>query len=408
MGRTPDRLEAGEGIPLGMAAGRRSGRQVHRDRRVRIPVAHPVPALAAVEAIGARAALDPVDPTVADEGVGVGRTPDRLEAGEGIPLGMAAGRRSGRQVHRDRRVRIPVAHPVPALAAVEAIGARASVDAVVAGTAVEPVVARPAAKRVVARAAVQHVVAAQAGDVVVAVESVYGIGCFRTAQGVVSVRASQRVVSRAPTPSPQLPRGGDVVAGQAIAPRVGIVVVGMRRPRHHRAFDIAVPDPEDVAQFVQGNVVEGGCVPVVGGVEDDGLLQERAPLVPPVGDAERSAGAIGRGGRLPADSHVHVRAVAHLDETHPADGLPSIHRLAHDQAIGRCQGLPQAVFACPVRADDPIVEGVGEDVVVRRPPRIIEPIGREALMAPVFAQQHLVTLPVLRFEGIRPAPTGSR
>ena len=101
----------------------------------------------------AGAAIECVDPHVADDHVGEARADDVLDLIVGIALCVAA-EAALREVHRDGG-RARVAYGVNASVAVEEIRAR---------TAVEQVVALASREMVVSRAAIEQVVAAKALD----------------------------------------------------------------------------------------------------------------------------------------------------------------------------------------------------------------------------------------------------
>ena len=78
MGRAEHLLEAGEGVALGMAPGHRPGGEVHRHRRVRPRVGHPVVAAAPVEGVRPRTAFERVVAPAPDQAVGPATAPQTV------------------------------------------------------------------------------------------------------------------------------------------------------------------------------------------------------------------------------------------------------------------------------------------------------------------------------------------
>ena len=127
-------FESCDGVACCMAAGGRVVGKIDSDGCVGVGVVEPVPAVPSDEAVGAGHALDGVRAAIADDGVAVGGTEDLLESGEGVALGVPAGASARCEVYRDRLARVQIPDLVPALAAVERIGAGAADKEVVART----------------------------------------------------------------------------------------------------------------------------------------------------------------------------------------------------------------------------------------------------------------------------------
>ena len=145
MFRTQDPLEAADGVTLGIASGYASGSKVDLDPRIRVQIRqYVVVARAAVEAVGAISALEPVVAAIADEGIGMCRPIDSLEPADGVALGMASRHAPGSKVHTHPRIRVPVRHDVEPGAAVETVGTRLAPEYVVAAIADKGIVMRRA------------------------------------------------------------------------------------------------------------------------------------------------------------------------------------------------------------------------------------------------------------------------
>ena len=136
-----EHLETGDGVALGVAAGRGVGGEVHVDSRGGRLVGEVVPARAPVEAVRTAGAPERIAAGATNEGVAVGRADDLPEPDKGVPLGVAARHRAGRQVDGYPLIGGAVNDRVPAVAPVEGVGASITVDEVVPVAAFEGVVA---------------------------------------------------------------------------------------------------------------------------------------------------------------------------------------------------------------------------------------------------------------------------
>ena len=139
MGRADEMLEAGDRVPLRIAAGGRVRPQIDRHARARRGMVERVLAPAARERVAPRSAHDPVRARVSGQGVGMGRADEMLEPGDRVPLRIAAGGRVRPQIDRHARARHGVVERVLAPAARERVATRPAHDPIVASVAVQGV-----------------------------------------------------------------------------------------------------------------------------------------------------------------------------------------------------------------------------------------------------------------------------
>ena len=358
MGRTDEVLEAGDRVPLCMAAGDRARPQMDRDGRVRCGMVERVLAPAAGERVAPRSAHDPVRACVSGQGVGMGRADEVLEAGDRVPLRMAAGGRVRPQMDRDAGVRCGMVERVLAPAAGERIAPRPAHDPVracvsaqgvgvgradevleagdrvplcmAAGGRVRPEPNRHTrtrsgmVERVLAPAAGERVAPRPAHDPVRARVSAQGVGMGRADE---VLEAGDRVSLR-------MAAGGRVrpEPNRHTRARSGMVERVLASAAHEPVAPRAARDPVVAAVAVQG---VGDAVPDQGvaGFRSRNVLEARDGVPPGIAAGHRAAREV--------DAHPRARAL-----------------------VGEGVGAGPAVEGVPARpAFDPVADAVADEGV---------------------------------------------
>ena len=359
-------FEPGDRVAGGVPARGSAACEVHRHLGVRACVGEPVLAAPPGQPVAAGPAFEGVGPVASEEGVGPARSAQavrtarpaqpvaragsgegvgvrgpqhrldvglepaqRARVGQRVALGVSPGDRSGREAHRDARIRVGIGDPV---------GARA---------ARERVRARPAGQRVVVRPAGQHVAAFPAEEQVVpgpAVQRVVVPGHRRVAQPVrVRPVRRERVGRVGPAVEGVVPRGARERVRAVPALELVRLRVARQRVVRGRAEDVLEPG-DAVSLRVAARRRPGGEVHR----DPRGAAFGTEPGCIAVG---HPVGAAAAGER--------VRACASVEHVVARPAVQGVGPARADQAVARARALDAVVPGAALEHVRAIVSGQG-------------------------------------------------